>query len=272
MPDNTSPGSLTLVNPAKERLKAGDLALGMILRLSRTGEVARIAKTSGHDFLFIDIQHSIYSLETISHIAQTALGCGVTPMVRVRGVNDPDVSVLLDGGVMGIVFPDVNTADDARRGVDRCKFAPVGKRSVTTGYSVFNYASVPLKVSVPLMNENTLVVCMIETREGVRNAEAIAAVEGVDVLLVGTNDLLADMGKPGQFGDPEVMEAIAHCTRAALRHGKYAGVGGDQDLSRQATFIRDGVRFISTQSDGAFMITAASNLTANLRRVLKDSA
>lgn len=257
--------ALTLVNPAKERLKAGELALGMIVRLSRSGEIARIAKASGHDFLFIDIQHSIFSLETISHIAQTALGCGVTPMVRMRSVRDPNTSVLLDGGVTGIVFPDVNTVDDAQIGVNACKFAPVGKRSVTTGYSIFNYLPVPLKQAVPLMNENTLVVCMLETKQGIENCEAIAAVPGVDVLLVGTNDLLADMGKPGQFGDPEVMAAIERVATACKKHGKYSGAGGDQDLGRQAQFIRWGIQFISTQSDGAFMIAAASALAGKLR-------
>jgi 2-keto-3-deoxy-L-rhamnonate aldolase RhmA len=257
--------TITLANPAKERMKAGELALGMIIRLSRSGEIARIAKASGHDFLFIDVQHSIFSLETISHIAQTALGCGVAPLVRVRSVRDPDISVLLDGGVTGIVFPDVNTAEDARLGVNTCKFAPIGKRSVTTGYSIFNYRTIPLKQSVPLMNENTLVVCMIETREGLRNCDAIAAVEGVDVVQVGTNDLLADMGKPGAFGDPEIMAAIERIAKSALAHGKFAGVGGDQDLGRQAQFIKWGVRFISTQSDGAFMMSSATALASNLR-------
>ncbi len=71
-----------ITNPVRRRLEADELALGLILRMARSGDVARIARTSGHDFLFIDVQHSIYSLETISHIAQAALGCGVAPFVR----------------------------------------------------------------------------------------------------------------------------------------------------------------------------------------------
>lgn len=254
-----------LTNPAKERMKAGDLALGIVVRLSRSGEIARIAKASGHDFLFIDIQHSIFSLETISHIAQTALGCGITPMVRMRSVRDPNTSVLLDGGVTGIVFPDVNTAEDAQTGVNACKFAPIGKRSVTTGYSVFNYKPVPLTQAVPLLNENTLVVCMLETRQAIENCEAIAAVPGVDVLHVGCNDLLADMDKPGQFGDPEMMDAVERVAKACKKHGKWSGAGGDPDLGRQATFIKWGIQYISTASDGAFMISAASALSGKLR-------
>ena len=106
---------------------------------------------------------------------------------------------------------------------------------------------------------------MIESLEGLANAEAIAAVEGVDVVQTALTDLLADMGKPGAYGDPEAMAAVSRITKAALAHGKFAGVGGDNDLARQRVFIREGVRFISTQSDGALLMAAASRVTAGLR-------
>ena len=141
------------VNPVKERLKAGEVVLGITVRMARSAEIARIAKTTGHDFLFIDVQHSIYNLETISHIAQTAMAIGVAPLVRVRGINDPDVSLLLDNGVMGIIYPDVNTAADAKRAVEVCRFAPLGKRSVCGGYPHFDYRAVPLTQSVPQLDQ-----------------------------------------------------------------------------------------------------------------------
>src|SRR5262245_12219010 len=130
---------MSLVNPAKERMKAGGVALGMNVRLARSADIARIAKSTGHDFLFIDGQHSIFNLETIAHVAQTALAIDVAPIVRVRGVDDPDVAMLLDNGVTGIVYPDVGTAADARKGVERAKFAPIGKRSVSGGYPHFDW-------------------------------------------------------------------------------------------------------------------------------------
>src|SRR5215510_9087407 len=118
--------SVELRNPALERMRAGDVALGMLVRLGRSGDIARIAKTTGHDFIFLDVQHAIYSLETIGHIAQAALGCGVTALV-------------LDCGVTGIVVPDVNTVADAMKAVETCKFAPVGKRSVGGLYPMFDF-------------------------------------------------------------------------------------------------------------------------------------
>lgn len=255
-------------NPAKQRLEAGELALGLIVRLSRSGDVARLAKSSGLDFLFIDVQHAIYSLETISHIAQAALGCGITAMVRMRGCRDPNTSVLLDGGVTGIAFPDVNTAEDARAGVAACKYAPVGRRSATSGYALFDFRAVPQAEAIAIMNRNTLVVCMIETLEGLANVDEIAAVEGVDVLLIGLTDLLTSMGKPGALGDPEAMDAVARVAAACRKHGKFFGVGGDTSLERQKIYIEQGSQFIPTQSDGAFLMAAASQAAGNLR-VLK---
>ena len=116
-----------LAHPIKQRLQSGDVALGMPVRLSRSGDMARIAESTGHDFLFIDYQHSLFNLETIGNIVSTAMSCGIAPLVRARSINDPDVSLLLDNGAMGIGYPDINTAQEAQRAVDACKFASDGQ-------------------------------------------------------------------------------------------------------------------------------------------------
>jgi 2-keto-3-deoxy-L-rhamnonate aldolase RhmA len=242
----------------------------MNIRLARSADIARIAKTTGHDFIFIDAQHSIFDLETIAHIAQAATGCGITPLVRVRSVDDPDTQVLLDNGVTGIVFPDVNTAAEARRAVSRAKFPPIGKRSVSGGYPMFDYRPVPVSQTVPALNEGTLVVCMIETPEGVKNVEEIAKVDGVDVIHVGSNDLLTAMGKPGAFGDPEGAAAIDRVITVATANGRIPGVGGDRNLPRQMEYIRKGARFITTNSEIAFIMAEATRVTGELRRALAE--
>lgn len=259
---------IELTNPVKARMKAGEAALGMNIRLARSGDIARIAKATGHDFIFIDAQHSIFSLETITHIAQTALAIGVAPLVRVRSCDDPDTSLLLDNGALGVVFPDVNNAAEARRAVAAAKFPPLGKRSVAGGYPHFDYRSVPLAQSVPLLNDTTLVVCMIETREGLANIEEIAAVDGVDVIHIGSNDLLAALGKPGKFDDPELVQALDRAIAAARKYGKYAGCGGNRDVERQVQVIRKGVRFVTTQTDIGFLMAAAGKWTAGVRDAL----
>ena len=260
--------TVSIPNPVMDRMRAGQPALGMTVRLGHSGDIVRIAKATGHDFVFIDVQHSLFNLETIGHMAQVALGCGIAAQVRVRSVDDPNVSVYLDNGVTGIVFPDVNNAQEAQRAVNAAKFAPIGKRSVCGGYPHFDYATVPLTQSVPALNDAALVVCMIETVEGLRNVEAIAAVPGVDVIHVGSNDLLVNMGKPGQFDDPEIIAAQERAIAAAKAHGKFAGIGGNRDVLRQVKAIHKGCLYVTTQTDIGFLSAAANQWTRGVREAL----
>lgn len=258
-----------LTNPVMTRMQAGDAALGMILRLSRSADAARIAKATGHDFIFIDVQHAIFNLETIAHICNTALAIGIAPLVRVRGVNDPDVSMLLDNGATGIVFPDINTAEQARRAVASTKFPPVGKRSVGASYPQFDCRGVPVAQATAELNASTLLVAMIETVEGLENCEEIAKVPGIDVLHVGSNDLLANMGLAGKFDDPAIIAAQDRVIGACRANGLFAGCGGNRDVERQAAAIRRGAQFVTTQTDIGFLSAAAGRWTTGVRKMLE---
>ena len=118
------------------------------------------------------------------------------------------------------------------------------------------------------INDLTLVACMIETREGLENVEKIAAVDGVDVVHIGSNDLLLEMGMPGQFGSPEHVTAVERIIAACHANGKYAGLGGERDLARQVEFVGKGVRFMTTQTDLRFLQIAATSHTGALREAL----
>jgi 2-keto-3-deoxy-L-rhamnonate aldolase RhmA len=257
------------LHPLKELFEAKKVALGILTRLVRSADIARIAKTTGHDFVLLDGQHALFDVETLGHIAQTALAIGVSPLVRVRSCDDPDTQVLLDNGVTGIVFPDVNTAAEAKRAVDRCRFPPLGRRSAAGAYAMFDYAKMDMGETVAAIERNTLVVCMIETPEGLDNVDAIAAVKGVDVIHVGSNDLLTAIGKPGAFGSPDHLSAMERVIAASKKHGKVSGMGGDRNIPRQTDFIRKGVQFLTTNSDIAFLMAEASRVTGELRKALR---
>ena len=261
----------TMSHPLKEIFRAKKVALGLLTRLARSGDIARIAKTTGHDFIFIDGQHAGYNIETIGHMAQAALGIGISPLVRVRSCDDPATQVLLDIGVTGIVFPDISTPAEAKRAVDRCRFPPVGKRSVAGTYPIFDYRAIPAADTVAAQTENTLVVCMVETAEGIENVDAIAAVEGVDVIHVGASDLLTSLGKPGAYGSPEHLAALDRVFAATKKYGKVAGVGGDRNVQRQMDSIRKGAQFLTTNSDIAFMMAEAGRVTGELRKAMSTA-
>ena len=153
-------------NLTKQRIRNGELALGLITRIVRSAEIALIAKESGHDFLFIDSQHAAFDIQTVSNLAITATGVGLTPLVRVRAFNDPNIPLLLDAGAMGIVVPDVATADEAREVVRACRFPPAGDRSFAGPTIGLGYCNVAPSEASRILNEETLVVCMIETPDG----------------------------------------------------------------------------------------------------------
>jgi 2-keto-3-deoxy-L-rhamnonate aldolase RhmA len=261
-------GAPELRNPALERMRAGEAALGLIVRLATTGDIALIARATGHDFVFVDMQHSAASLDTAAAISIAALGAGVTSIVRTRRADDLDASRILDAGALGICVPDVESAADARRAVELCKFPPLGHRSVAGPYPALGYRAFPAEQTIKTLNEQTLICCMIETRKGVENVDAIAAVPGVDVLHIGCSDLLADLGKPGQYGDPEVMAAIDRILAAGKKHGNFVGLGGDRDLERQSRFVRAGGRFLTTQSDVSMLSTDATRRTEAIRAAI----
>ncbi|HEX7890733.1 MAG TPA: aldolase/citrate lyase family protein [Ramlibacter sp.] len=252
-------------NAALKRMRAGDVALGMQVRLGRSSEVAALAAATGHDWIMLDLQHSGVDVATVVEISLASYGFGVTPVMRVAGLDNPDTVRLLDAGVMGVILPDVRNADQARAFVRQCRFPPYGTRSVTTGYVVLGYQPLHISEAARILNNETMVVAMIESLEGVEQMEKIAAVEGVDVIHLGCNDLLMQMGLPGQFGSPELAAVVKRLLAACQKHGKFAGFGGDRDVRRQREFIEAGGRFITTDSDLGFLRLEATRKTQALR-------
>lgn len=261
---------LTVRNTAKERLAAGELALGMGIRISRTVEVAKMMKTCGYDWLFIDMEHSTLDLDSAAQLCVAAQSAGVAPVVRVPGYEHHHASRVLDGGAQGIVVPHVDTPETAARIVRQCRFPPEGRRSVAGGFAQLDFAPHPMAEATAALNASTLVIVMIETPVALENVDAIAAVEGVDVLLVGSNDLSTEMGIPGQVGDPAMMEAQGKVIAACRRHGRYPGLGGVGDPALVERCVEMGMRLILCGNDLS-MLMAGASARARLLRALPVS-
>jgi 2-keto-3-deoxy-L-rhamnonate aldolase RhmA len=247
----------TITNPAKQRLQQGQLALGMGVRGLRGVEVGRVMKTAGYDFLFIDLEHGAASVETAFQISVGALDAGIAPLIRVPNGELALGTRCLDGGGLGIVIPHVDTAEEARAMVDAFRFQPLGHRSIGGGYPQFGFAAVPAQEVVKALNDATLVVAMIETPRAVENADAIAAVPGIDVLLMGTNDLCLEMEIPGQLDNERVVAAIDSVIGACKKHGKWPGLGGVYGKELMKRYIGRGMRFVLCGSDLSVLLAAA---------------
>jgi 4-hydroxy-2-oxoheptanedioate aldolase len=246
-------------NNVKEKLARGEVVASMTVRLTRSIEIARIAKTAGFDSIYVDVEHSSLSLETTGQICIAALEVGIAPFVRVPSARPEHVSRVLDGGALGVIAPHVRSAADAREVVASAKYPPLGGRSAGGPLPHLHYRAFPAAEANAAMNEATMVVVQFETADAVERAEEIAAVDGVDMVLVGTNDLLADMGYPGQYEHARVRDAYARTIAACRKHGKHVGVGGLATRpALAAEFVKMGARYVSTGTDLGFLLAESA--------------
>jgi 2-keto-3-deoxy-L-rhamnonate aldolase RhmA len=254
-------------NSARERLTAGGLALGVGLRQARTVDVAPAMKTAGFDWLFIDLEHNAMTLDMAVQISVAANACGIAPIVRVPHRQYDMATRVLDGGAMGIVMPHVDTAEEAREAVARLKYPPLGHRSVGGPLAQLAFAAAPVAEATAAFNAAMLLVCLIESPQAVENADAMAAVPGIDVLMFGTSDLTMEMGIPGELGHARVKAAYRSVIDACHRHGKWAGMGGVYSDDLMAEYLRMGIKVVLAGSDLGFMMSAGAARTKMLRAV-----
>lgn len=254
--------------PMKQKLASGELVLCMNLRLARSVDIAMVAKAGGYDALYVDMQHAPYSIETTATICAGALGIGITPLVRVPSHEAQWMSRVLDGGAQGVIVPDVDTAAEAEAIVRACRFPPLGRRSVMGMGPALGYRAVPLAELNVKLNAETAVIVMLETAQAIENCAAIAAVEGIDVLLIGSGDLSTDLGIAGQIDHPQLRAAYERVAAACRTHKKVLGVGGIRhNTGLQGELIRLGARFVIAGTDTNYVLAGARQDTGALRAI-----
>src|SRR5438552_8600168 len=215
-----------LRNGVKEKLARNEVVLSMTVKLVRTVEIAGIARTAGFDSIYIDVEHSSFSLDTTGQICMASLAVGVTPFVRVPSIAPDCISRVLDGGALGVIAPHIQSPRDAARIARAAKFAPLGDRSFSGSLPHFQFRTFPSVEMFEALNEATMVIVMIESAEALAAVDEIAAVDGVDMLFIGTNDLCSSFGIPGQLDHDSIRDAYARTIEACRTYGKHSGVGG----------------------------------------------
>lgn len=252
--------------PSLSRLcRARPPALGLGLRATAGTLGARLAAESGHDWLFLDLEHGAFAFDRLCETMLAALTVGVAPVVRV-GSHDPAIANrVLTNGATAVIFPHVDTPEQAAACAAACRFAPQGIRGVPAFFPQLGLAKPPLAEATAQLNAMTDVVVMIEGREAVANAEAIAATDGVDMLFVGASDLTVEMGRPGAYRDPEVQAALAQVAAAAQAAGKLAGFGGIGDAALAQELCAQGYACVLAGNDLDLLLPAARARAAALR-------
>jgi 4-hydroxy-2-oxoheptanedioate aldolase len=255
-------------NVALDRLKQNELSLGVVLRQARSVETAKIFQTAGFDWLFIDLEHNPMSIETACEMSVACLDAGIAPLVRVPEEQYWLATRALDGGAQGIIMPHVDTVDQAREVVRKLRYPPVGRRSISSMQVHVNFRSVPVGELTRQLDQDFLIAVMLETGEAVANCEAIAAVDGIDIIMIGANDLCLDMGIPGQVMHDDVVEAFKKVAAACQGHGRHAGLGGVRTPEELKVYLGMGYRFILAANDVTLLVDAGRRRTEALRKLV----
>ena len=248
-------------------LRGGGLALGFGVSALRSSATPMMAKAAGYDWLFIDMEHGAFSVHDATQLCLAALPSGVTPIVRVCTDALDEGTRALDNGAQGVVVPHVDTAAQAKRVAEAFRFPPRGRRSWGGPVASYGFEAPDAATAQEEIDHEILVIAMIETAEAVANADAIAAVPGIDVLLTGTSDLTADMGISGQIGHPRVQEAYGRLAEACRAHGKHLGLGGVYDEVYARQYIGMGARFVLGGNDQGLMLAGARARAEFLRAI-----
>jgi len=262
---------MKIQNAARERLESGDMSLGVGIRTARTVDIAKMMKTAGYDWLFIDLEHGPMSIEFATTLAVAALDTGISPIVRVPFMQHSMATRVLDNGALGIVMPHVDSAAEAGEVVNGLKYPPVGHRSMGGIGPHYGLRSASSGEAAAALNAANLTIVMLETPTAIANAEEIAAVPGVDVLLIGTNDLCAEMGIHGDFGNERVADAYRTMIAAARKHGKFPGMAGVYNEAIMPRYVEMGARFILGGQDAAFIAAAAAQRRGFLRKLASNT-
>lgn len=248
-----------------EKIRSGQITLGLGIHHLRGAAVPLLARAAGYDWLFIDSEHSAISTQEISQLCLAALPTGVAPLVRICADALDEGTRALDNGALGIIVPHVDTASRARELVEAFRFHPIGHRSIGGPPAPFGFRPPPAPEMQRILNQQILVIPMIETPLAVQNAEAIAAVDGIDALLVGTNDLALEMGIAGQLGHDSIRSAYRQVAEACRRHGKALGMGGVYDQELASFYIGNGASMILAGNDHGLLLESATRRAEFLR-------
>lgn len=211
-------------NPVKERLLRGETVAGTFGWEFLVPGLPQIVKAAGAEFLLLDMEHNAATFDQIKGQAALCRGIGLVPMARVPSSGYTHIARALDAGVMGVMVPMVGSAEEAEHIVSCTRYPPEGRRGAAFGFAADDYEGGDVEEIIRIANRRTLVMCLIETAEGIENIDAIAAVPGVDVLWLGHFDLTNFLGIPARFDHPRYVAAVGRMVEAAHRHGKVLAV------------------------------------------------
>lgn len=235
-------------NKLKKTLKSGGVALGTLMWEIRGRGAVHTLAAAGMDFIMICTEHSAYNLETVVELVAQAHAAGITPVVRIPDLEYQYVTRLLDTGCQSLIVPHVKSGAEVRRFIELAKYHPEGKRgmAIYLGAST-EYEDVAPVAAMAHANANTLLSVIIETKEALENVEEIL-LPGIDLALVGHQDLTQSLGIPSQYDHPRLREANARVQALCKERGIATAGAVNRPESMQAV-VESGAQYLLYGTD-----------------------
>lgn len=252
-------------NKVKQALAKGETVVGTMITETRTPEVARLLAASGFDFIFVDMEHSAYSLENLTEIVRTGKAVGLTCLARIADPQYHLVARTLDCGAQGLLIPRVETRETVEDVVRFAKYPPWGERGFGIRSVVGDYEKVSIRDRIEEQNEDTMVIPQIERVKAIENIEDLVSVKGVDVALIGPQDLSISLGIPGEHKHQKIIDAIGKVVEACKKYGVASGIHTPnmEDL----LYWRDrGMTMLTYSTEAALTQSAALQALAEIRK------
>ena len=258
-------------NRFKQVCDAGGIPLGHMIMEFGTRGIAHLLDAAGLDFVLIDMEHTSFTLSQVADLIGWFRATAIAPFVRIPQIEHHFIARLLDAGALGLMIPDVQTAEEAQLIVNAAKFPPIGERGLIAGVAHTDYKAVDAGEFMTYANDNLTIICQIESQAGLDNLDAIANTSGVDVLWVGQNDLSQNLGIRGQFQHEKFLAALRQVVEAGQKHG--CAIGAQPRSLEQAAEWRDlGFDVFSFSNDLSVYRNALNQSIAEMRGLVKSDS
>ena len=250
-------------NKVKNALKAGKIVIGSQVAEVRSPNICQMFATAGFDFIFIDMEHGGFSMETVCDFVTAAKGADIAPIIRVPALKEYFIGRLLDAGACGLIVPHIRTKAEAEKLIRYAKYKPEGDRGLAPLRAHTNFTNVDVPKFMRQANEHTMIIIMVEDDEAIENIDELVSVEGVDVVFIGTTDLSQALNIPGQVRHPEILKRIDRVIEVCEK--KKIAVG--MPVS-DPSWCQPGLQFLFAASDIGLIVNGGVKLVKDYKAVI----
>jgi 2-dehydro-3-deoxyglucarate aldolase/4-hydroxy-2-oxoheptanedioate aldolase len=252
------------------RLRSGQTVFGCAIQCYRSSEIPRALAAAGFDYLFIDMEHGGFDLETVQDMIEAAVRADITPLVRVGELLYSLVARLLDVGAQGIILPRVEDPAELAQAVRWMRFPPRGARGFGVLPPLLDFERHSFPEIMDFLDRNTMSVVQFETAAALERAEQLLAIEGVDVAMIGPSDLSIALGVPGDVSHPSLVRAVERFIGQCQRHGVAPGIHC-RDLAQALEWARRGMRLVGAGGEHTLLLERARQVAAALRQAVQPA-